>query len=734
MNSEESEKLLREMQCSKSFCNGYPECLMTHRDPKKNKLRNNAALGIVSQTRSNVIDESTDTVCVSNDDTSECNDEDTWFDAQSLLTTENIECNNASPSCTSKLDISQDAGVEPETASLCNKLTDSSPKTSSSVDSNEEKGLRKSQRMIMKTEKALQVEASQKLGKKSKKSSPTKSPPNKANRSPIKISMRECLSCTALKTKLRQSEERLATSEKHQETLRNLIESHKEKGEACNVITSNLEKKVNKLETALIEKEKIIIIKNKEIATHKELGLSFMEEVHKKDVGDVIEDGDKTKSNERDPLVILQTKLDTALSEISRLKGESKKVNETHKKETSALKDTICVLENEIVTYRKDSESLGNQIKELKSSEEIHTQASIQIQSLDKMLTESNKRCADLEKELYSAKANSPTSSADEMVDKEQQCNEIDVDYQKNSTCCQHKQKLASLRTQYEKQLNALKDVLSTNPESRGQMGIIAKLKVLVEEKDKSIGSLKEHETFMTEALIEKMSIIKKLKNDSISLKDELSTCLSKLKSVDCSNKTLEAKTNRQGEQINLLLKVNDVQKRTGNVHPLSIVPRVPSSSVPSSDQRHEYCFAEFRNAGSCNKQGCKYSHKIPIELRQDQSKIDLLINKKNICVNEFKGVNNCRKGNNCKFWHGFLPSDRSDPDLKSLVNLKLKRIYDNGVGSSRIQPLTPQNVNNEVPGFPSIPRGTYNPRFTGQAPINANGNLNQQLLRIVNP
>ena len=37
MNPEESDKMLAEIQCSKSFCDGYPACLMTHRNPNKNK-------------------------------------------------------------------------------------------------------------------------------------------------------------------------------------------------------------------------------------------------------------------------------------------------------------------------------------------------------------------------------------------------------------------------------------------------------------------------------------------------------------------------------------------------------------------------------------------------------------------------------------------------------------------------------------------------------------------------
>ena len=40
MNRPESEKFLAEIQCSKSFCDGYPVCLMTHRNPNKNRNTN----------------------------------------------------------------------------------------------------------------------------------------------------------------------------------------------------------------------------------------------------------------------------------------------------------------------------------------------------------------------------------------------------------------------------------------------------------------------------------------------------------------------------------------------------------------------------------------------------------------------------------------------------------------------------------------------------------------------
>ena len=125
--------------------------------------------------------------------------------------------------------------------------------------------------------------------------------------SPRAINLKEV---TELKAKLKQSEEKCITLEKHQETLRSIVNNHKEKGEAHRVIVENFEQKVRKLESSLADKEEQIRMHKVEIDTQKSLAVSFMDEIQVREEGRINEAPLSSSELEAANIVIVELETD----------------------------------------------------------------------------------------------------------------------------------------------------------------------------------------------------------------------------------------------------------------------------------------------------------------------------------------------------------------------------------------------------------------------------------------
>ena len=119
---------------------------------------------------------------------------------------------------------------------------------------------------------------------------------------------------------------------------------------------------------------------------------------------------------------------------------------------------------------------------------ESYAQATSELQSLEKMLSESKQVRERLQREIVTLKM-SPV----EMADKDQQYD--DSDDHGDRACCQSETQLAT------EIAIKLQELLSKSPESREQLSIITKLKDLIKEKDKGIESLKDHHNQQEEYL-----------------------------------------------------------------------------------------------------------------------------------------------------------------------------------------------------------------------------------------
>ena len=659
---DQGDHYLAQIQCPKSFCAGFPTCLMHHRDASKN--RNTLSDDVKNNSTRNTI-------------------ENVPSDGQSIDTGEESQ--------------------PPETDSITNEAEELNEVEEKDVDDVQEN--RYSRRTRQRTVKLIESQA--------------QSPPKKTQKT------KGTACCEALKIKLQKAEQKVNTNEKHLETLRSslanketiiqaqskIIEDNKRTVENLKKNVSTNEDTENEktiLKTRISELEKEIKERDVQLETHRSLAYSFMDELQNSE-------NDKSEGCNQDleaaRIVIkeleednkaLQMKVETMYKENVDLKT---KISEVEK-----LKSSLSAVEKRNGDLQMKAKSYEDHIKELNLTKESFAQATSELQSLESRLIESEQVQECLRSEIATLKK-TPTKT----VDKEQQSDTYND--HSDRACCQNKKELA-----------ALQELLSKNPESREQLTIISKLKDLVQERDKNIESLKDHEAFMTEEYVSNMGLIKKLKNDSHQLKEDLNSCQVKIKSIEHVNSELKLKANRQGEQVALLLKVNDVQKS-------STAPSPTRDHPPNQRHKEEYCFAELRNKGSCRNGGrCKYSHEIPRDIRGDQSKIFSIINRKNICVNEFKSQNNCKKGNNCKFWHGFSQSERDDEDLLKYVERKLERM-NNERSKDNVSQLFNHIYANKavVPSFPPI-QVPLNPTVKNKTQNNSIASRNQQVLYASHP
>ena len=79
-----------------------------------------------------------------------------------------------------------------------------------------------------------------------------------------------------------------------------------------------------------------------------------------------------------------------------------------------------------------------------------------------------------------------------------------------------------------------------------------------------------------------------------------------------------------------------------------------------------KFCLWELEKEGSCRYQQCKFSHIIPLSLRNNDEAIQSILSKRNtktkLCINEFRAKGSCWKKNKCHFDHNITEKDRQNP------------------------------------------------------------------------
>ena len=98
------------------------------------------------------------------------------------------------------------------------------------------------------------------------------------------------------------------------------------------------------------------------------------------------------------------------------------------------------------------------------------------------------------------------------------------------------------------------------------------------------------------------------------------------------------------------------------------------------NSDRPKYCYSELNEQGSCRwKEKCRFSHDIPLELRQDEVAQTEYLREKGRkvgkCVNEYRKKDSCRKGLLCRFSHDISDEDRSNQELQAHMDLKYQNI-----------------------------------------------------------
>ena len=96
--------------------------------------------------------------------------------------------------------------------------------------------------------------------------------------------------------------------------------------------------------------------------------------------------------------------------------------------------------------------------------------------------------------------------------------------------------------------------------------------------------------------------------------------------------------------------------------------------------QNKKICFKEYENAGSCPRGNeCKFSHEINNSIRNNEElqkqAAEYRSSSRWICINEYRKANTCRKGANCGFRHDISDEERTSPVLQEKMNQKWDRI-----------------------------------------------------------
>ena len=111
-----------------------------------------------------------------------------------------------------------------------------------------------------------------------------------------------------------------------------------------------------------------------------------------------------------------------------------------------------------------------------------------------------------------------------------------------------------------------------------------------------------------------------------------------------------------------------------------------------------KYCFKEVEKANSCQRQNCRFSHDIPSDLRNNMEFLKKIkeerVQKKSICINEYRREGSCRHGNNCSFRHEISQEERNEEDVQEKMSQTWTRIKNKSQGkSSNMENVTHQQI-----------------------------------------
>ena len=188
---DQGDHYLAQIQCPKSFCDGFPVCLMHHRDPSKNKNDD-----VINNNSNRNIGEIDSTRKVAN----EVNDE------------KHENCPTPEPSG----DQSSEMFEESQTQEIQN-ITPNETEKLNDVDGKEKDEVQENRYSKRTRQKTLKLIESQAQSPPKKNSSQAQSPPKKNSRS------KSNACCDVLRIKMQQAEQKANTNEKHLETLRSSL-------------------------------------------------------------------------------------------------------------------------------------------------------------------------------------------------------------------------------------------------------------------------------------------------------------------------------------------------------------------------------------------------------------------------------------------------------------------------------------------------------------------------------
>ena len=98
----------------------------------------------------------------------------------------------------------------------------------------------------------------------------------------------------------------------------------------------------------------------------------------------------------------------------------------------------------------------------------------------------------------------------------------------------------------------------------------------------------------------------------------------------------------------------------------------------------------------NCGKESCQFSHDIPVNMRQNTeltSQVRRRIQLRNICINEYRRSDSCKKKGQCSFRHEIENYERRDPEIQRAMDEKWEKIT-----QSKTKSVTPnQNTIQEA-------------------------------------
>ena len=253
----------------------------------------------------------------------------------------------------------------------------------------------------------------------------------------------------------------------------------------------------------------------------------------------------------------------------------------------------------------------------------------------------------------------------------------------------------------YSNQLKAMQTAINSNQETVGNVDILMKLKKLIEDKENQISQYKENDLFMNRSLEEKMAAIERLQESVKSSSTKVKILTDKVDSICAVNDNLEVLNDLLRQKMDVhrdnnettSVKLPEIEHERVETRSNLITsdrswspernsqypPKINGLSAKPTIEtvQSKFCFSEIRRKDSCSRGiNCKFSHKIPSELQEDNEKGLQFIRKKSPCVNEFLNKGSCRNVN-CKFNHEITEAEKQDSNLQWKMKEKLRKMRD---------------------------------------------------------